>query len=69
MADGSSRPGGGAKWLGRLGASAHNALEIMRGGRFSAPYRAGYTVAWEDRAARLRHYAAEGGGPPSTSVL
>ena len=45
-----------AKRLRRFGKGAQNALEIMRGGRFSAPYRAEYELADESANAKLRHY-------------
>ena len=45
-----------ARRLRRFGKGAQNALEIMRGGRFSAPYRAEYDLAHESANAKLRHY-------------
>ena len=47
------------KGLQRFGQGAQNALELMRGGRFSAPYRAVYEVADETEFAKLRHYAPD----------
>jgi putative long chain acyl-CoA synthase len=50
-----------SKVLDRLGRGAQNAAELMRMGRLSAPYRAHFDVAREERTYRLRHYgAAEG---------
>ncbi len=48
-----------AKRLRKFGQGAQNALEIMRGGRFSAPYLADYEVAHESEHSRLRHYAPQ----------
>lgn len=48
-----------AKRLQRVGQGAQNALEMLRGGRFSAPYRAPFELAYETETARLRHYAPE----------
>ncbi len=39
-----------------LGQSAQNAAELMRLGRLSAPYRAAFEIAREERTFRLRHY-------------
>ena len=51
-----------AKRLRNIGHGAQNALEIMRGGRFSAPYRADYELVDETEHAKVRHY------PPSPMV-
>ncbi|MCB9521327.1 MAG: long-chain-acyl-CoA synthetase [Myxococcales bacterium] len=51
----------------RIGHGAQNAVEILRGGRFAAPYRAHYEVLYEDARARLRYYAPD--GPTTASVL
>lgn len=48
-----------ANRLRRFGQGAQNALELLRGGRFSAPYRAPYDIADETPHARLRHYAPD----------
>jgi putative long chain acyl-CoA synthase len=47
-----------SKVLDRLGRGAQNAAELMRMGRLSAPYRAPFDVAREERTYRLRHYGA-----------
>ena len=51
-----------AKRLRNFGHGAQNALEIIRGGRFSAPYRADYEVVDETEHAKVRRY------PPSPMV-
>lgn len=40
----------------RIGQGARNAVELLRGGRFSAPYRAPFELVDETPHARLRHY-------------
>jgi putative long chain acyl-CoA synthase len=44
--------------LDRFGRGAQNAAELMRLGRLSAPYRAAFELAREERTYRLRHYGA-----------
>ncbi len=62
MADGDRRRIRAPRWVRRLknvGRGAQNAVELLRGGRFTAPYRASFDIVHETHVFRLRHYRAD----------